>query len=162
MTPSRPPRLDAPATRRAVKAVSRINAVLYRATDGRLGGRLPANRDRPHGVPVCLLTTRGRKTGRLRTAPLLYLGLEDGSVAVVASQGGMDRHPMWYRNLLQEPRAVLQTGADLSLRRARTAGPEERERLWPRLVALYPRYADYQSWTEREIPVVLLEEPGRA
>ncbi|MDA2810848.1 nitroreductase family deazaflavin-dependent oxidoreductase [Nocardiopsis sp. RSe5-2] len=161
MDSTRPPGLDAPSTLRALKAVSRLNAALYRATDGRVGGRFRAHRGFPKGIPVCLLTTRGRKSGRLRTAPLLYLELEEGTVAVVASQGGTARNPMWYRNILDEPRVVLQTGAEMTVRRARTATPEERAELWPRLVDLYPEYADYQSWTDREIPVVLLEHTGR-
>ncbi|MFW5420166.1 nitroreductase family deazaflavin-dependent oxidoreductase [Nocardiopsis sp. CNT-189] len=161
--PSTPPvRLDAPAARRAMALASRTNAALYRATGGRLGGRWRLHSGFPRGLPVCLLTTRGRKTGRLRTTPLLHLRPwpDREAVAVVASQGGSARHPMWYRNLLEEPRAVLQVGSGLRLVRARTAAPGERTELWPLLVGFYPDYAAYQSWTDREIPVVLLEPAG--
>src|SRR5690606_8784386 len=158
--PSTPPvRLDAPAARRAMAFASRANAALYRATGGRLGGRWRLHSGFPRGLPVCLLTTRGRKTGRLRTTPLLHLRPwpDRDAVAGVASQGGTPGDPMWYRNLLEAPRAVLQIGPGLRLVRARTADPAERAELWPLLVEFYPDYAAYQSWTDREIPVVLLE-----
>jgi deazaflavin-dependent oxidoreductase (nitroreductase family) len=124
------------------------NVWLYRKSGGKLGARLM-------GAPVLLLTTRGRKTGKSRTTPLIYL--DDGSqLAVVASKGGWPTDPLWYRNLQAESAVEVQVGSDMRSMVARTAPAEERDRLWPRLVALYAAYADYQSWSDRQIPVVIL------
>jgi len=124
------------------------NVWLYRKSGGRLGSRMK-------GAPLLLLTTRGRKSGKSRTTPLIYL--EDGSeLAVVASKGGWPEHPLWYRNLQAAPEVQVEIGRDVRAMSSRTANAEERLRLWPRLVALYSEYADYQSWSDREIPVVLL------
>ncbi len=132
-----------------IKLMSRLNTWAYRMTSGRLGGRFPG------GAPVMLLTTRGRKTGRQHTVPLLYL--RDGSrVVTVASKGGMDHHPIWYRNLIADPDVDVQIGADTVRMRAATATEEEKGGLWPRLVAMYPSYASYQARTSRQIPVVIL------
>jgi deazaflavin-dependent oxidoreductase (nitroreductase family) len=134
----------------AIRAMSALNIWVYRATGGRVGGRFV------RGAPVLLLTTVGRKSGRRRTAPLLYL--RDGDrFAVVASKGGMSHHPLWYRNLLAEPQVEVEVGRERTKRVARTASAEEKAALWPRLVAMYRDYDDYQARTERDIPVVLLE-----
>jgi deazaflavin-dependent oxidoreductase (nitroreductase family) len=88
--------------------------------------------------------------------PLLYL-TEGDRLAVIASYGGRDRHPDWYRNLLADPVVSAQVRGSHHALRARTATPDERARWWPRVVAAYDRYNDYQSRTAREIPIVLLE-----
>ena len=133
-----------------IKAMSRLNTWAYRMTDGRLGGRFRG------GAPVMLVTTQGRKTGRRFTTPLLYL--RDGDrVVTVASKGGMDHHPLWYRNMVADPQVEVQIGGDLQQMRARTASDAEKAELWPRLVAMYPDYASYQARTARNIPVVILE-----
>jgi len=104
---------------------------------------------------VLLLTTTGRKTGERRTIPLLYL--EDGeNLAVVASNGGAPKHPDWWLNLRVAPEAIAEVGRRKLRVRAEEASPEEKERLWPRLVAMYGPYESYQRRTDREIPVVLL------
>ncbi|ASU85375.1 nitroreductase family deazaflavin-dependent oxidoreductase [Nocardiopsis gilva YIM 90087] len=160
MPRQRPPALDSPLTTRILKVVSRVNTFAYRATDGYIGGKFPAHSGAPDGIPVCLLTTRGRKSGRLRTTPLLYLSdstPEGERVILVASQGGRARNPMWFRNLLAEPTVVVQTGGRMRRMRARVADEQERAELWPRLVELYPDYDAYQSWTDRVIPVVICE-----
>lgn len=126
----------------------RAHVRLYRATGGLLGHWLGRQR-------CLLLTTTGRKTGRSRTQPLSYFRL-DGRVYVVASNWGGDLPPAWYLNLATQPRVAVQ------LKRARwdaLAGavtPEERARLWPRLVARNLLFARYQQASAREIPVVLL------
>ncbi len=105
------------------------------------------------GSEMCI---RDSKSGKPRTLPLLYL--EDGDrVVLVASQGGMPRHPVWYLNLQANPDCEVQIGNTVRKMRARTASPEEKKELWPRLVAMYPSYDDYQKRTTREIPVVILE-----
>ncbi|BCJ58299.1 nitroreductase family deazaflavin-dependent oxidoreductase [Micromonospora endophytica] len=108
------------------------------------------------GVFTLLLTTRGRRSGKLRRTALIY-GRDGDAYVVVASQGGDPRHPAWYLNLLAEPEVQVQVGADRFTARARTATAEERARLWPTMAGIWPAYDDYQTKTDREIPVVLLE-----
>jgi len=135
-----------------VKRMSSWHRALYRITGGVIGRRLVAN-------DMLLLTTRGRATGNEHTVPLLYL--RDGEcLVVVASYGGRDRHPEWYLNLVTEPSVTAQIGRKRKSFRARTAGDDERERWWPRVVAAYSDYAVYQGRTERQIPLIMLEPPG--
>jgi deazaflavin-dependent oxidoreductase (nitroreductase family) len=133
-----------------IRVMSTLNVWAYRASGGRIGGRFL------RGAPVCLVTTRGRKSGEPRVAPLLYLA--DGErVVIVASKGGMAKHPLWYGNLVAHPDCEVEIGATKRAMRARTASAEEKAALWPRLVAMYRDYDDYQARTERDIPVVILE-----
>ena len=129
--------------------VTRIHRAIYRLSAGRIGGRLS-------GMPMLLLTTRGRRSGRERTLPLLYVADEKGWV-VVASNAGDDRHPAWWLNLRARAEARVQVGRERSVVRGRRATPEEEARLWPRLVAAYGPYARYRERARREIPVVILE-----
>jgi len=120
----------------------------YRLSGGKLGGRLGKS-------PVLLLNTTGRKTGKQRTTPLLYL--RDGDdLVLVASYGGAPTHPVWWLNLLAKPEAEVEIGRKKLSVTARQADAAERERLWPLLVAMYGDYAEYQKKTTREIPVVIL------
>jgi len=104
-----------------------------------------------------LLTTTGSKSGRRRTRPLSYLKHDEGYV-LVASFGGAPRHPAWYLNLRSNPAVTIQVKGRRRSAMAETATPEERARLWPRVVAMYAAYDTYQSRTEREIPLVLVKE----
>jgi F420H(2)-dependent quinone reductase len=127
-----------------------VHARVYRATGGRIGHRIPG------GPPMLLLDHVGAKSGRKRTTPLLYV--EDGDdVVIVASKGGHPRHPSWFHNLRANPDTTVQVGSERRRVRAREATPEERERLWPRAVATYSSYDDYQERTDRQIPLVVLE-----
>lgn len=108
------------------------------------------------GVHTLLLTTKGRRSGELRRTALIYQPSGDDYV-VVASQGGKPTHPAWYLNLAEEPVVDVQVAADRFQARARTAGPEERDRLWTLMNEVWPAYAEYQQKTDREIPVVVLE-----
>lgn len=109
-----------------------------------------------NGAPILLLTTKGRKSGEERINPLIFV--QDGdNVAVVASKGGAPEHPAWYLNLEAEPKVKVQIKGDVFDAVARTAVGAERERLWPKAVKTWPQYADYQSLTERKIPIVVLE-----
>lgn len=152
----RPKGLDSPVVPKLIKLMSRVNVWLYRRTNGRIGGmwRVGAAFRKP--VPVCLLTHRGRKSGREFTAPLLFL--RDGDrVVLVASQGGLPTDPQWYHNVVADPHVVVQIRGEVRAMMARTATPVEREALWPRLVELYADFDSYQEWTERVIPVVICE-----
>ena len=129
--------------------VSRIHVALFRLSRGRIGARIGKE------LPVLLLTTTGRKSGKRRTTPLLYV--EDGTrYVVVASVGGAPKHPAWYLNLQADPSATLEVQGRTLAVRAETASPEERARLWKALTAMYPTYDAYQAKTTREIPVVTL------
>lgn len=146
-----------PIVPKIIKAGARAQVRVFRWTNGRVGSRWRVGAGFRKPVPTLLLDHVGRKSGTRFTTPLLYL--EDGAdLVVVGSQGGLPRHPQWYRNLQAHP----DTSVDLRGERgrpvrARVAGPEERAALWPRLVDLYADFATYQATTEREIPVVVLE-----
>jgi len=141
-------RLDRYLGRRFVYPVHRS---LYRMTGGVVGHRTPEG-------TVLLLTTIGRKTGQPRTQPLLYLKDGDAFV-VVASNGARDRHPAWYLNVQANPEVELRAGRTRVKARASVATPEEKARLWPKLTDYYKGWAYYQTQTDREIPVVVLQ-PG--
>ncbi|PZG19435.1 nitroreductase family deazaflavin-dependent oxidoreductase [Micromonospora craterilacus] len=108
------------------------------------------------GVFTLLLTTRGRRSGKLRRTALIY-GRDGDAYLVVGSQGGDPRHPAWYLNLLAEPEVQVQVGDERFTARARTATAEEKSRLWATMTGIWPAYDDYQAKTDRDIPVVLLE-----
>jgi len=151
---ARPPGLDSKWTVSFIKWMSKINVVLYRRTGGRLGSKWRVGSAFPRGLPVCLLTTTGRKSGEPRISPLLFL--EDGDrIILVASQGGLPKHPMWYLNLRANPEVTVQVKSRVRPMTAHVADPEERARLWPRLVDMYPDFDNYQAWTDRTIPVVV-------
>ena len=122
----------------------------YRETDGAVGHIWR------RGAKTLLLTTRGRRTGEPRTAPLIYESSPNGYV-IVASNGGAQKHPGWYRNLLQDPHVEVQVEGDVFPAEARTATGEERAELWRLAAQQWPRYDEYQTRTSREIPVVVLE-----
>lgn len=107
------------------------------------------------GTEILLLTTTGRRSGKLRTTPLIHR-VDGERWVVVASKGGAPEHPGWYENLLADPHAAIQVRAEEIPVLASTASGEERERLWSLLAEVWPAYNDYQGKTEREIPVVVL------
>jgi len=107
-------------------------------------------------MPVLLLTTTGRKSGKPRTQPLAYTRAGEG-YAVIASKGGAPRHPLWYLNLRANPLAQVTVGRQTEEVRAREAEGEERERLWRQLADVFPGYDKYALKTSRRIPVIVLE-----
>jgi deazaflavin-dependent oxidoreductase (nitroreductase family) len=107
-----------------------------------------------NGAGVIVLTTTGRRTGKVRRTPLIRVPHEDGYL-VVASLGGAPEHPVWYLNLLAEPDITIQDRAEVHELRARTATPAEKAALWPIAVEQWPDYANYQASTDRDIPVVI-------
>lgn len=153
----RPEGLDSPATVKIIKRMSRAQVWVFKRTNGRIGSKWRVGAGFRKPVPTLLLEHRGRKSGALFTTPLLYL--EDGpDLVIVASQGGLPRNPQWYANLLANPETVVHLRKERGRPvRAREAVGDERERLWPRLVELYADFAKYANWTERTIPVVVLE-----
>jgi deazaflavin-dependent oxidoreductase (nitroreductase family) len=125
-------------------------------------GAHPTNgHDWHRGATVLLLTTIGHRSGRTSRTPLIYA--RDGDrYLVVASKGGSDTPPIWYENLVADPRVRIQVKADVMDGRARTANPEEKQRLWPLVTEVWPDYDAYQRKTDRDIPVVVIEpENGR-
>jgi deazaflavin-dependent oxidoreductase (nitroreductase family) len=135
---------------------ARIHVALYRRTGGRVGGHLP-------GLPaarIVLVDHVGAKTGVRRTSPLIYHEAA-GVVVVVASKAGQPTHPAWFHNLVAHPETTLQLGSEVRAVRARVAGDEEREHLWPKLSEVYPGYDFFQRLAKgRKIPVVILEPRG--
>jgi deazaflavin-dependent oxidoreductase (nitroreductase family) len=108
------------------------------------------------GRPVVLITMRGAKTGRLRRTPVMRVE-HGGEYAIVASQGGSPKHPVWYHNVMADPMVELQDGTETRKYRARELSGDERNLWWDRAVEAFPDYAEYQTRTDREIPVFVLE-----
>jgi deazaflavin-dependent oxidoreductase (nitroreductase family) len=132
-----------------IRLMTVANVWAYRLTGGRLGGKFL------RGAPVCLVTTTGKRSGQPRTVALLYL--PDGDdVVLVASKGGMSKSPAWYHNMMARPEVDVQIGTTTRRMRARRASDAEKAALWPRLVAMYRDYDDYQARTTRNIPVMIL------
>ena len=126
----------------------------YEETDGAEG------HDWQDGSKTLILTTTGRRSGEPRKMALIY-GQHGEDYLVVGSKGGADKHPSWYLNLRDNPDVTVAfAGKPKRAMRARTASPEERATLWPRVTASYKGYAGYQTKTDREIPLVLLEPVG--
>jgi deazaflavin-dependent oxidoreductase (nitroreductase family) len=137
----------------AIKGLSKTHLAVHRVTKGRVLGSVA-------GMPVLLLTTTGRRSGKARTTPLTFF--RDGTdLVVIGSNGGADRPPGWSLNLQHTPRAVVEIGSDKLVVTARPASGQQRERLWVVITATYAGYARYQERTTRRIPVVLLtpEDP---
>lgn len=132
-----------------IRVMSALNVWIFRWSKGRIGGRFL------RGAPVLLLTSTGRKSGRPRTTPLLYL--RDGErLVVVASKGGFSTNPLWYGNVAANPRVEVELAGERRAMLAHRASGAEKQRLWPKLVAMYRDFDDYQARTERDIPVVIL------
>jgi len=132
------------------RTVTGLHRAVFSATNGRVFGRFGK-------MPVVMLTTTGRKSGRRRTTMLTSPVQEDGRVVLVASYGGDDRHPAWFLNLRDHPSVEVTTGGRRRTMKARVASSEERARLWPEVVQAYSGYGQYQTRTSREIPLVILE-----
>ena len=138
-----------PNIRWLIALITVLHRLVYQKTGGWIGGWLPGQR-------FLLLSTIGRRTGEVRTQPLLYV--RDGKrFVVVGSNGGDDRAPAWWLNLQAWPEARVQAGREICAVRARAAQGVERDTLWVLLERSYKYYADYRRRTSREIPVVILE-----
>ena len=135
---------------RLFNELTRAHTLSYRLTRGLVGQHVP-------GLPPMLLLDHvGARSGKQRTTPLVYL--RDGEdIVIVASKGGSRRNPAWFHNLRANPETTVQVGSRRLAVRARVASPEERARLWPKVVVAYGGYKGYQERTSREIPLVILE-----
>ena len=151
----KPKQINAPLVKTGMKYAGRAHAWLYRRTGGKIGSnwRVGAGAKKP--VPTLLLEHRGRKSGKVFVSPLVYI-TEGDNVIVVASMGGRDENPQWYHNLVADPDVHIEIGRDRRAVRAVVASPEEKARLWPKLVDAYADFDAYQSWTDRDIPVIIL------
>ena len=138
-------------SRKSMRPIVRIgtdlHVLLYRLTNGRA---------QVAKYPTMLLTTRGRKTGKLRTIPLVYV-IDGDRFIVAAAYAGSDQHPTWWLNLQHSKEAEVQVMSRKFNVRAVQATPEEARALWPRLEAMYPYFVEYKGRTDREIPVVILK-----
>jgi deazaflavin-dependent oxidoreductase (nitroreductase family) len=128
--------------------MGRAHTFVYRATGGRVAGTAA-------GMPVLLLTTTGRRSGKARTTPLTFLW-DKGDIVLIASFGGSELPPAWFLNLCDDPRVWVTIGRHRTGATARIAEDAERERLWPTITHTNPGYARYQQRAQRRIPVVLL------
>lgn len=133
-----------------LRTMNQVHRVILQVT----GGRVLAS---AFGMPVVELQTVGRKSGLPRTTMLTAPVIDGDLVVLVASKGGDDRDPDWYRNLMAHPEVELSVAGQHRLMRARRASPEEKAELWPRVVPAYQGYAGYQRRTERDIPLVICE-----
>lgn len=130
------------------KLVRTAHAAIFRLTGGRVGASIA-------GMPMLLLTTKGRRSSRVHNVPLGYL-MEQDSFVVIGSYRGSPKHPAWYLNLLSNPQAMAQVGNRKIAVVAKTADGEDKEELWNRLVAKTPIYKRFQDRTSRQIPMVYL------
>jgi len=132
-----------------MRVVTGFHKAVFRASNGRLANR-------GYGMPVLQLTTTGRKSGKRRTT-MLTSPVQDGDrMVLVASNGGDDRHTNWYLNLRDDPNVEITMDGRTRPMRARVASADEKAELWPRVVAAHRGYAQYQTRTNRDIPLVIL------
>jgi F420H(2)-dependent quinone reductase len=131
------------------KTLSKLQVRLYRLSGGRIANTF-------QGYPICLVTMKGRKSGREITVPLMFVPHGD-DILLVASFGGSPKHPVWYHNLVAKPKVIIEVGREKRTMRVRQADQAEKALLWPLCVASYPEYAAYQNRTDRDIPVMICE-----
>ncbi len=134
---------------RVINAGSALNARLFQLSRGRVGATLK-------GARIVLLHHSGARTGKHRVSPVM--GMLDGDrVVIVASKGGVDSNPAWYHNLVAHPDTVVEVGAERRNVHAHVADAGERDQLWPKLVEFFPDFGEYATYTDRLIPVVVLD-----
>jgi len=133
----------------AFQQLTKVHVAAFRLTGGRVGGQI-------RGARVLLLHHRGRRSGAERVSPLLYL--PDGDrIVVIGSKGGSHTHPAWFLNLREMEKTEVELAGERRWVSVRVADDDERAALWPRVVQIWPDYATYQTRTDRQIPLVLLE-----
>lgn len=135
------------------KVFTRLNVFVYKRSGGRLMNRIPG------AGPICIVAMTGRKTGKERNIPLMDINDGDNKI-LVASQGGLDKHPVWYFNLKANPEVEITAHGVTRRYRARQVDEAEKAKLWPLVVETYPPYDEYQARTDRDIPVFVCEPLG--
>lgn len=130
------------------KVLTSMHCLVYRLSGGKIAGKL-------NNIPILLLTTTGRRSGKPRTVPLGYL-TDDDHLLVIGSYGGWSHDPAWVHNLRANPRVTVQIGRDTTPMRAEVAGPVQRQRLWTQITGQAPIYRRYDRNTTRQIPVIVL------
>ncbi len=133
---------------RVMKYFTRFNVWVYKKSSGRLMKNFPG------GFPICIVGMTGRRSGERREIALIHLPWNDKKL-LVASQGGMEKHPLWYFNIAADPNIDIMVGGTTRRYLARQASAEEKRELWPHLLSLYPDFDQYQARTDRDIPVFI-------
>lgn len=139
--------LGKPPPRWLLRAYTRVNVFIYRLSKGKWMNHL-------NGMPICLITMKGAKSGIERTVPLMYVPNDD-NVLLVASQGGMPKHPIWYFNIKANPQITVEQDGFKRKMVAHIATSDEKKNLWPTCCKYYPDYDLYQQRTDRDIPVFI-------
>jgi F420H(2)-dependent quinone reductase len=139
-----------PVVRFAMRWATRFNVAVFRFSKGRLMNKFIG------GYPVCIVTTIGAKSGNIRRIALIHLPHGDNKL-LVASQGGMDKNPVWYHNIVAHPDLRIMVGGEDKAYKARQVSDEEKAGLWPHLLSMYPDFDEYQARTDRNIPVFSCE-----
>jgi deazaflavin-dependent oxidoreductase (nitroreductase family) len=134
-----------------IKYFTRLNVWVFKKSNGRLMKHFPG------GFPICLVTMTGAKSGNKREVALIHLPYGDRKL-IVASQGGMSKHPVWYYNVKANPEVDIMVGGITKTYIARQADDDEKRALWPHLLSLYPDFDQYQARTDRNIPVFVCDE----
>lgn len=132
--------------RKITRYYTRLNVWVFKKSKGRLMKHFPG------GYPICVVETTGAKSGKPREIALIHLPLGD-DVLLVASQGGMDQHPVWYHNIVAHPDIAVTVAGTTRKMLARQVSDDEKRELWPHLLSLYPDFDEYQARTDRNIPV---------
>lgn len=157
LSPKQVEGLNSKAVGVGIKWMSKLNTLAYKATGGRIGYNWRGGSNRFSAPPpVGILTTIGRKSGQPRESPLLFLR-EGNRVVLVASQGGRATNPMWYLNIKANPQVTFQIKNEKLKLIAREATDAERDEYWPKLDAIYPDFANYRTYTDRKIPILICD-----
>lgn len=132
--------------RKFMKFYTRLNVFVFKKTNGKLMKNFPG------GYPICVVTMTGKKSGKKREIPLIHLPHGDDKY-LVASQGGMNKNPVWYNNIAANPNIEILVNGENKAYVATQISPEEKADIWPHLLSLYPDFDEYQARTDRDIPV---------
>ena len=134
-----------------IRQYTRLNVWVFKQSKGRLMKKFPG------GFPICVVETTGAKSGKKREIALIHLPIGD-DVLLVASQGGMEKHPLWYHNIVAHPDIAITVAGKTRNMHARQVSDDEKRELWPHLLSLYPDFDEYQARTDRNIPVFRCSE----
>lgn len=139
-----------PAIKFCLRWASKLQVSVFNASNGRLMGKFLG------GIPICMVTMKGAKSGKTRRIPLIHLPHGDNKL-MVASSGGMPKNPVWYYNIVAHPEIKIMAAGEEKTYLARQVDDKEKAELWPHLVSLYADFDEYQARTDRNIPVFVCE-----